>query len=433
MTRLFIRFYLGVLFVLFTAWLVQGFVVRQRANEKNERVVEQAMAGGLRMVRDRLNDLDESEFEPALTEFNQLFPYPVTVVKLKSELFSEGELDRLKKYDEIVLYTNDGLKVATRLPDTAQAVSFGPLPSFARPRQSEILIGLGLLLLLAAFAIAVLLRPVVRQLRAVERAATAIAEGDLSARIDPNKVPKGRYLARAFNTMAERIEELLNSQRELLQAVSHELRTPLARMRFAIDLISTAPTDEARQQRLQSLDADTEELDELVEELLSYTRMETTEFQLELQPIPISEVIENIVSKQTDTSLALEFDADHINKSKTVVRADSAGLQRVLSNLIDNACRFAGNRVRISTTNLDEHIAIDIEDDGAGIPAEDRSRVLEPFVRLDNQIAGKQRRGVGLGLAIVDRIVTKHGGQVLIEESDLGGCRIRTTWPTSTT
>jgi two-component system sensor histidine kinase RstB len=111
------------------------------------------------------------------------------------------------------------------------------------------------------------------------------------------------------------------------------------------------------------------------------------------------------------------------------VHADASGLQRALSNLVGNACRYAKRRVRVSAAPLPEQVAIDIEDDGVGIPEADRTRVLEPFVRLETAAESGNAKGVGLGLALANRIVEAHGGQVQIDDSPLGGCKIRTTWP----
>jgi len=429
MTRLFIRFYLGVLFILFTAWFVQLTVVRQRSDERNEGVVERALGGGLRMVREQLDQTPPGDVDAALLAIGKEFQYPVQILDIESGAFSNDERTRLQRFDEIVFYSHNGANVATPLSNKRQVVSLGPLPSFVGPSQTDVIVGLGVILSLAALAIAVLLRPVARQLREVERTATAIAEGNLSARIDPQRVPKGKHLARAFNSMADRMEALLRTQRELLQAVSHEFRTPLARIRFAIDLIGTAKTDEERRLRLETVDAATEELDQLVEELLSYVRMETTESPLELQPNALSEAVDTLMERQATLFPAIEFDVDQLKQNNIVVRADASGLQRVLGNLVDNACRFAKHRVRIQATREEGCIAINIEDDGTGIPEADRSRVLQPFVRLDKQNERGDRRGVGLGLALVNRIVTSHDGEIQIDTSDLGGCRIRTTWP----
>jgi len=118
----------------------------------------------------------------------------------------------------------------------------------------------------------------------------------------------------------------------------------------------------------------------------------------------------------------IEPQADEEN----LVFADRNGFQRVLGNLLSNAGRFAKRRVTIRTELTEFGKIVDVDDDGDGIPESDRSRVFEPFVRLGD---GSNGRGVGLGLALVKRIVSQHNGRVDVLTSPDGGCRIRTTWP----
>jgi two-component system, OmpR family, sensor histidine kinase RstB len=423
MTRLFLRFYAAVLLILFAAWLVQGSVFRLRANS-NYRVVEHAMAGGVRSARERLAETNEVTRAEVLSDLQSDFEFPVEVFGIEDGPFSDSQRERLRNYNEVVLFSHHGTRVGTAI-DESTVVALGPLPSFNGPSQWEVLAGLGIILSIAATAIALVLRPVVRQLRAVEQAATAIAAGNLSARIDPKSAPKGKSLATAFNTMANRTEDLLRTQRELLQAVSHDLRTPLARMRFAIDLIRLAETDEEREPRLASLDAATEELSDLVGELLNYVRMETADSYVQIKEVALFELLQRLVAKRSPMypDLTIEIECS----PETMIKADETGLQRAVGNLLANACRFAKQRVKISVSATCNCSSITIEDDGDGIPEADRKRVLNPFVRLNSH--GKHANGVGLGLALVNRIVKAHGGEIKIEDSSsLGGCLIRTEW-----
>ena len=212
----------------------------------------------------------------------------------------------------------------TPLSDGAEVVRFGPFPSFERTDQKAATTTLALVLLPVALAIALLLRPVARQLRHVEHAAQTIAAGDLTARVDERRVPSAKSLAHAFNDMASRTETLVRTQRELLQAVSHELRTPLSRIRFAIDLIATAKDDEERQRRLESLEAATEELDELVGELLSYVRAETTQPQFDLEPIALR-LFRVLIPKHAALHPAIQFDVDEGVADETGHRGGAGG------------------------------------------------------------------------------------------------------------
>ncbi len=309
-----------------------------------------------------------------------------------------------------------------------EVVVFGPFPRFDETEHKAATTTLAIVLLPAAAAIALLLRPVARQLRYVERTAKAIASGDLSARVDERRVSSTRSLAQSFNHMAARTESLVRTQRELLQAVSHELRTPLARMRFAVDLISTAQNDIERQQRLRSLDDATEELDALVGELLAYVRSETTEVVLNRESIALNESLHQLTDRFGSLYPSIRFEVSGLTSDTDGLWADPVSFQRAMSNLLSNACRFAKENVRIRAQTTEENVTIDVDDDGGGIPVADRQRVFEPFVRL-NSSADADARGVGLGLALVKRVVTQHGGSVVALNSPLGGCCIRTIWP----
>ena len=234
-------------------------------------------------------------------------------------------------------------------------------------------------------------------------------------------------LAQTFNDMASQTETLVRTQRELLQAVSHELRTPLSRMRFAINLIETAKGDEERQQRLESLDAATEELDELVSELLTYVRMETAVPTLRREHIVLHDSLGILIPKYAELHPQVQFDVSKsIANDDPVISAERSGFQRVLGNLLGNAGRHAKTRVTVNAEVSDDIVTVDVDDDGNGISEPERERIFEPFVRLENSTNGN---GVGLGLSLVKRILTQHGGGVEVLKSPLGGCRIRTIWP----
>lgn len=427
MTRLFIRFYLGVLLILFLAWCIQAYVFRQRSEAANQRVVEDALAGGVLVARETLEAAAPAERLAVLDKLRGHFAYPIEIVR--SEEVPGYTRQRFDSGVDVALFAGPGGGfVGTPLRDSGEVLRFGSLPTFVGPSQTELVLALGLILVVAATAIALTLRPVARQLRLVERTATAFAEGDLSARVEERKVKSATTLAQAFNKLAGRTETLLRTQRDLLQAVSHELRTPLSRINFAIDLIRDADSDEAREERLCSIERAAGELDDLVGELLGYVRLENAEPQLDLEEVPLLPLVEELIDKQKVLRPATEFVlGESLRRDSVKVLADRPSLERAIRNLIANAARFGKSRVVVDASLSQQRICVDVDDDGPGIPESDRARVFEPFVRLD-----ESSRGAGLGLALVRRIVTNHGGTVEAEQSPFGGCRIRTIWPNHT-
>ncbi len=415
MTRLFFRFYLGVIFTLFVAWIIQAYVFRGTTLSANIKVVEDALGGGALSARDDLVDGGEDRFDITLKEVQTRFAYPVSIVKRSDRPTSQvtrGRLDR----GEAVLRGNH---IVAAIPDTDLLVELGPLPQFAGPTERDILLGLGSVFLLVAGAIAILLRPVVRQLRTVERTALAIADGDLSARIDEGKHRRTLPIANAFNTMANRVETSLRSQKELLQLVSHELRTPLARIKFASELVRSAEDNESREQRIDAIDEATDRLNSLVSELLDYTRYDAgTKEDTQLETLQLDDLVGEAIALHAPLFPEIQFsfsdDSDHIE-----IHTFRVGLLRAINNLISNAGKYANSQVIVQITRAGDQCLIHVDDDGVGIQPEDRDAVFEPFNRLSN--SGPP--GNGLGLALVKRICRRLGGDVSVDQSTLGGAR----------
>lgn len=419
MTRLFLRFYIGVVGILVLAGLIQSWLTGERFAAQNAQVVRDALFGGVRNARDKYRfGLDRGIEDALLKNIQDQFDYPVTLVSV-----DPGQAFDVRLADGREEGYGDGVFILARVaPTSPRTLLFGPLPVLPRPSLSELLTGVSAVFAIAALLIALLLRPVVEQFQRVEKAATQIAGGDLTARIR-HEGTHFRNLGQAFNDMASRTETLVSSQRELLQAVSHELRTPLSRIHFAIDLIREG--DEAtREQRLNSLSTAAEDLDQLVEELLSYVRLEGVASQI-LGDVSLGRIAARVVQKLQPQHPDIQIDI-----GKTLAHGelrgavDPAAFERVISNLVSNALRYASSTVSLNAEQTADNIALTVDDDGPGISVEDREKVLEPFVKADGNTSG-----VGLGLSIVRRILQQHEGSVMISASPRDGCRVTTVWP----
>ena len=267
MTQLFLRFYGGVIVILVAAAAVQSFVTQQQNAQHNLQVVEEALGGGVRLARGAFEAFPNVPQNDMLAMVQKQFSYPVEITT--REQLPEYVEQRFADGDDVVLHTSDrGGMLKTQLASGNGVLSFGPLPKFAAPRQLDVALGIAAILAIAAIAIAILLRPVARQFRAIESTALQVASGDLSARVNESRTRSTKPLAKAFNNVAARTETLLRTQRELMQAVSHEFRTPLSRIQFATDLIRTSKTEDERETRLLAVESAAEDLDKLVGELL---------------------------------------------------------------------------------------------------------------------------------------------------------------------
>lgn len=422
MTRLFLRFYLGVILILFVAWCIQVYVFRGTTEADNLEVIEDALGGGTPSVRDELLAGGVDNFSDSLVTVLQRFAYPVHIVKRSERSLSPTMAMRVDQGEPVL--NRD--KMIAAITGTDLLVELGPLPRFVGPGRNDVLIGLGSVFLLAAFFISILLRPIVRQFRTVELAALAIADGDLSARIGlgKRKRKRGLPIIAAFNTMADQVESLLRSQKELLQAVSHELRTPLARIKFATELVRSAGSDEKREQRINSIDEATNKLDDLVGELLDYTRYDAGTETAKREVVPLDDLVAEAVELHAPLYPNIAI-TTRVVPSTMELFTYRAGLLRAVGNLISNAGKYAKSEVHVSVQEQGGQVCIHVEDDGIGIAEADRELVFEPFKRL----AGDSQPGSGLGLALVCRICQRLGGRVSIDESSLGGARFMISLP----
>lgn len=520
MTQLFIRLYLSILVILFLAWLLYGYFIRERMLADRARIVAKAHQGGARLIANELDCCGSENRDQRLSELASSFKYPIQIKKLselpnawRSDLESNPKevraypmaerdivitglsgdneyiqlgpfpdynlraiedaiepwmqiaIQKVEKSDDALAMVQElnsifGLRVeklaesdipkevreriakdkrsafyqegenrwyaAGEFRAASSYLRVGPFATFHRVDQQAAATTLALVLLPAAVAIALLLRPFAWQLRRIETAAQRFASGELAARVDVDKAKSAKQLAEAFNHMASRTEVLVRTQRELLQAVSHELKTPLARMRFAIDLLSRSSDDSRRNSRLSDLDQATEELNALVEELLQYVKLETGAMEPKREWLDVSELVATVVNGLSTLYPNIQFDCV-LPQEPLVCSIDRSGFHRVASNLVTNAANHARQKVSVRVSFVNNELHLSVHDDGSGIPVADRERVKEPFVRLGG--VGSDRSGVGLGLSIVRRIVEQNSGCWVIEDSELGGCCVRVVLP----
>ena len=237
-----------------------------------------------------------------------------------------------------------------------------------------------------------------------------------------------KELAYSFDSMSSHIQRLLKVQREMINAISHELRTPIARLRFGLEMIKD-DIDSTMQSTVEALEGDVEELNNLVDEVLTYGKLEEGSLALKFSQTDIKPLIESILQNNQGLLSSLQVDL-LFDEQNIIVLADAHHLHRALQNLILNASKYARTSIRIAFSSDSERWQVDIEDDGPGISVEDRDKVFIPFQRLDDSRT-RASGGYGLGLAIVQRIAFWHGGAVLIDESPLGGAKFSFIWSRS--
>ncbi|STQ90800.1 ATP-binding protein [Iodobacter fluviatilis] len=260
-----------------------------------------------------------------------------------------------------------------------------------------------------------------RELQSLSKTANEFGSGLLSSRAKARKSAIVYPLAQCMNLMADRTQRLIDSQRELLHSVSHELRTPIARLEFGLELLKNDANNKQLEPRFTSMENDLHELNDLVSELLSLAKIEQQQ-ALPMQSVNTAEALHQVINSLSH--LLQEKEMSHSLHSETsTISGDPKLLMRALSNLLRNAAKYANQKIRISTlSNASGGVDIRIEDDGPGVPANEREHIFEPFYRLDRS-RDRASGGFGLGLAIAKKAVTLHKGRIWVDQSDLGGAR----------
>jgi signal transduction histidine kinase len=299
-------------------------------------------------------------------------------------------------------------------------------PLRSPPLAPVLILGLVFVFVIAATASAIVGIPLARRLQRLQHAVGELGGGNWAMRLDANAEGALGELAESINKMAAQLHEQFQEREALLQTASHELGTPLARMRFQLEFLDTQLRDPSDRRRLTALTTDLDELDELSTELVSWmegnARSEGKGI-FRLAPIVDSLIELECLDKCDRVTVDVRIPGE-LN-----LTADRRQFQRVMENLLRNALRYAQNRIVIEAVSSDDGITIEVRDDGPGISQEHHLKVLEPFVRLDQPPTQPHHRGVGLGLAIVRRIVEAHGGSITISNAAEGGTRVRTSWP----
>jgi len=261
-----------------------------------------------------------------------------------------------------------------------------------------------------------------RRIRLLRSAAQVISAGNLTARVTITGSDEISALAKDFNLMAERINEMMASQRQLVSDVSHELRSPLARLRIALGLAERA---EDPSLSLMRIEKEADELERLVTDLLSLARIESGQSKMDRQPVPMCELLKNIVSdanyegKDHRRSVLLE------SCDEATVMGDPVLLHAAIENVVRNALSYTpeGSSVVIRLQRHERELAITIDDQGPGVPEDALARLFEPFSRVAES-RDRHSGGYGLGLAITGRTLLAHGGKAVAENRPAGGLRV---------
>jgi signal transduction histidine kinase len=290
------------------------------------------------------------------------------------------------------LYGRGGPSWAIRLPDERWIVARAP--GRHRPSVLGIVAFLGGIALAVAVCAYPLVRRLTRRLERLQAGVEQLGAGDLAARVKVEGKDEVARLAESFNRAATRIEQLVGSHKLLLANASHELRTPLSRIRLGVELLK----ESADPKRKRDLERDIAELDQLIDEILLSSRLDSVKGLGRQEEVDL-------------LALAAEEGARYEQCSVTgqpvIVQGDRSLLRRMMRNLIENAQRHGAPPIEVDVRRDGANAAVTVSDHGAGVAPSERENVFSPFFRI---AGSRTASGAGLGLALVRQIARQHGG-----------------------
>jgi len=249
-----------------------------------------------------------------------------------------------------------------------------------------------------------------------------IADGRLDERVPvPDTGDEVAHLASTMNTMLDRLRSSRRRQQEFVSDASHELRNPVATSKVKLEVALAHPDDVDWEETATVVLEEQERLGRMVDDLLLLARID------EGQALDRQEVdLDDIVFIESGRSLGVIVDVTGVRPTR--IQGDQRQLTQLVRNLIDNAARHANTRIFITLREAGERALLSVEDDGRGIASQDRERVFERFVRLEDART-RDEGGAGLGLALVAAVAQAHGGGVVAGQAKAGGARFEISLP----
>lgn len=424
MKKLFIQFYL-LLFVCFLVMtMLVGLVYKFTAERAGRQSLDDLMKSSLYLMRSELREIPPHEWGKTLKEMDLNLSFDLRVEPLSHYHLDRASMRHLRAGDIVAL--DDQYTFIQRIPRSNYVLAVGPVPYLFFLHEMRLL-DIALMAFIAislALPVFIWVRPHWQEMLRLESAAQRFGAGHMTERIHFDTSSSFLRLGVAFNQMADNVTALIASKKRLIDGIAHELRTPLARLRYRLEM-----SDNLTEQESQALNRDISQLDALIDELLTYARLDRPQNELILStpdlPAWLNVHVQDVqaVNPQRVVTVGLLDIADY-------GALDMRLMERVLDNLLNNALRYSRERVNAELTCQNGIASLTVDDDGPGIAADERQRVFEPFVRLDPS-RDRATGGCGLGLAIVHSIAQAMEGEVACEVSPTNGARFRFSWPVS--
>ncbi|MGM3175071.1 two-component system sensor histidine kinase RstB [Dickeya lacustris] len=422
MKKLFVQFFLLLFASFLVMTLMVGLVYKVTAERAGRQSMDDLMKSSLYLINNELRSIPPREWHKTINQMDLNLSFKLHIEPISKYHLSNQAQQRLIQGEIVAL--DDEYTFIQRIPRSHYVLAVGPIPYLFFLHEIRLVNLLFLVLIGLSLALPVFLwmRPHWKAMLQLESAAQRLGDGHLEERTHFDNTSSLFRLGVAFNRMADNLNQLISSKKQLIDNIAHELRTPLVRLRYRLAMSDNLSDDEQ-----EAINRDIGQLEGLIDELLTYARLDRPQVTLHLEAIDLSQWLQ----KRID-DFRLVHDDKHIeldiNSHHPFGYVDLRLMERVLNNLVNNGLRFCQQRLRVGLT-LDARTAcLQVEDDGPGIAPEDRQSVFEPFIRLEAGIENSSG-GCGLGLAIVSAIVRAYQGTISVDSSPLGGARFKFCWP----
>jgi two-component system sensor histidine kinase RstB len=436
LSKIFLNFYLLAMGSFVAIAFLADALITNALKGITDDYARRFMRGTILLIEEDLFRYPQASWDKRLKLLNEKFAYRIDIAARDQLHLPEGLLQQIDAGNIAIEQKHEVMYYALR--NTGQVLTLGPLSPKNNPElqapgmplEMRIRLGTWLVIgLLFGIALWFWVRPIWRDLEGLRQTARALGDGNLAARTPGAQSKLIVPLAETLDGMAEQIQRLIATQKELSTAISHELRTPIARLRFASEMLAEADTDEERRHLSQMMENDLEELDDLIDSSLTYARFERE--RPPLNPVPVlfaawlDEQIDHLRILGRDKDI--ELDLAELPASLTV-DLDRRYMPHAISNLLRNAIKYARRTIRVRALLDGEDIVVHVDDDGIGVPPEERERIFFAFTRLDRS-RDRATGGYGLGLAITREVLELHGGSASVGASPEGGARFTLRWP----
>ena len=381
-----------------------GFIVNEmkKADEKRRSEIRTLALHYMHIEIFRDQQDDESMHFPSITDDTE---FEVLVKQLKKTIKEPFLIHRSVSKDRAILLI--------RLDNSVLRLQFSMKRIASVNAMIFIIWTVGSALLLMTVA-TLFLRNQIRPIKKLAEVAEKFGKGQDDVAFRPQGASEIRQAGRSFLAMRERLKRIIAARTEMLASISHDLRTPLTRMRLALAMLP-------EQKYVKPLLADVSDMETMIQEYLDFARGKGGE---QAQQVKVKTILEMVVDKYQAQGKQVTLDCT----LEISVALFYNAMCRCFYNIIDNALRYGGNYCAITVLENDRYLEIIFDDKGQGIAQAERDLAMQPFKRLDIS-RNQDTSGAGLGLSIVQDIVLRHGGHVLLEDAPTGGLRVKIKLP----